>query len=70
MISRYFTNKSLCLDPRFWGRISGYVFVAKEKCTKKYFLVATIYGDFVGGLVETLYMLLYYGTTTDICPYM
>ena len=54
MISRYFTNKSLCLDPRFWGRISGYVFVAKEKCTKKYFLVATIYGDFVGGLVETL----------------
>ena len=55
MISGYFTNKSLCLGPRFWDQISGFIFFAKKKGTQKYFLVATIYDDFVGGLVETLF---------------
>ena len=27
-------EETLCLDPRFWGRISGYIFVAIEKCAK------------------------------------
>ena len=59
MVLGYFTNKSLCLDPRFWGQISGFIFISVKSSTQNYFLVATIYGDFVGSLVKTLYMCLH-----------
>ena len=54
MILGYFTNKPLCLDPRFWGRFSGFISVAAKISAQKWFLVAAIYEHFVT-LVKTLY---------------
>ena len=59
MILGYFTNKPLCLGPRFWGRFSGFICVAAKISTQKFFLVAAIYEHLVGGLVKTLYMYMY-----------
>ena len=39
----YFTNKPLCLDPRFWGRFSGFISIAAKTSAQKFFLVASIY---------------------------
>ena len=54
MILGYFTNKPLCLDPRFLGRISGFISIAAKISAQKFFLVAAIYEHLVGGLVKTL----------------
>jgi len=50
----YFTNKPLCLDPRFLGRFSGFICFAAKISAQKFFLVAAIYEHLVGGLVKTL----------------
>ena len=52
-----FTNKPLCLDPRFLGRFSGFISIAEKTSAQKFFLVAAIYEHSVGGLVKTLYLL-------------
>ena len=55
MILGYFTNKPLCLGPRYWGRFSGFNFITGKSSAQKFFLVAAIYEHLVGGLVKTLY---------------
>ena len=55
MILGYFTNKPLCLGPRFWGQFSGYICIAAKISAQKFFLVAAIYEHLVGGLVKTPY---------------
>ena len=57
MILGYFTNKPLCLGPRFLGRFSGFISIAAKISAQKFFLVAAIYEHLVGGLVKTLYSL-------------
>ena len=54
MILGYFTNKPLCLGPRYWGRFSGFNFITGKSSAQKFFLVAAIYEHLVGGLVKTL----------------
>ena len=60
MILGYFTNKPLCLGPRFWGRFSGFISITAKISPQKFFLVAAIYEHSVGALVKTLYMYLRY----------
>ena len=55
MILGYFTNKPLCLGPRFWGRFSGYIYITAKISAQTFFLVAAIYEHLVGGLVKTLF---------------
>ena len=52
----YFTNKPLCLDPRFLGRFSGFFSIAGKSSAQKFFLVAAIYEHSVGTLVKTLFI--------------
>ena len=52
MILGFFTNKPLCLDPRFLGLISGFISTAAKTSAQKIFLVAAIYEHSVGGLVK------------------
>ena len=59
MILGYFTNKPLCLGPRFWGRFSGFISIAAKTSAQKFFLVAAIYEHSVGGLVKTLYIIIH-----------
>ena len=66
MILGYFTNKPLCLGPRFLGRFSGFISIPAKISAQKFFLVATIYEHLVGGLVKTLYRSRCVQTVVDL----